>query len=407
MNSNPERVAWVVMLFSLFACVSLAVLTPLAVRQHVLYAEENQNVALEVQRPPLRVTLSGRGQTEAATEDRDELPPRSIVATDSTAGRLVMHAPREDETVVATAQLYDNTEVVLVSAKSPRYSSSRLPHYVTLQVNTGRVRISVSSGTWRPAVTEVRTAQGVILLTEGSYEVKVNGGTSEVTVRDGHAELSHKSGESAQLDTAQRATFEANGILSPLPAARNLVANGDFKVPLADSWSTYLEVTDPEQPSGRLEIVSEQGREAVDFERVGTNHAEVGIRQDIDYDVRDFTSLEVHLAVRIINQNIAGYGGCGYLSSECPIIVVMDYKDIYGTDRQWRRGFYTGEPHPDWPLYPWTEQLSRGTWQTYDSANLMEELSGFPPAVVKRLTLYASGHSFHARAMEIELLAQE
>jgi hypothetical protein len=193
-----------------------------------------------------------------------------------------------------------------------------------------------------------------------------------------------------------------------LPAARNLVANGDFQRALEEGWSSYSEQTDPQQPPGRVDIVTdEDGRRAVEFYRRGDNHAEVGIRQEIDYDVRDFSYLELHLAVRVIHQDISGFGGCGYLSSECPIIVLLDYKDVSGTDRQWRHAFYTGEPAPDWPLYPWTEQVPVGSLRTYDSGNLMQELADAPPAIVKQLTVYASGHSFHAQVMELELLAQE
>jgi hypothetical protein len=37
----------------------------------------------------------------------------------------------------------------------------------------------------------------------------------------------------------------------------------------------------------------------------------------------------------------------------------------------------------------------------------MEELSGTPPALIKSVSIYASGHSFDAMVMEVELLAQE
>ena len=129
--------------------------------------------------------------------------------------------------------------------------------------------------------------------------------------------------------------------------------------------------------------------------------------QEINYDVRDFSFLQMHLDVRIISQNIAGFGGCGYLGTECPVIVRLDYKDIYGTDREWLHGFYRGEPAADWLINWWAEQLQSPNWQTYDSDNLMEELAATPPALIKSLTIYASGHSFHALVTEVELLAQE
>jgi hypothetical protein len=42
---------------------------------------------------------------------------------------------------------------------------------------------------------------------------------------------------------------------------------------------------------------------------------------------------------------------------------------------------------------------------TYDSENLMA--SDPPPALIKSVTIYASGHTFDALVAEVELLAQE
>jgi hypothetical protein len=37
----------------------------------------------------------------------------------------------------------------------------------------------------------------------------------------------------------------------------------------------------------------------------------------------------------------------------------------------------------------------------------MEELTDTTPAVIRQLTIYASGHSFRARVAEVELLVRE
>jgi hypothetical protein len=405
MRRNPEQLAWVVLLTSFFVCIGLTVAIPLGIRHYVLHARVEQTVTLEVQRGPLSVTWAGRGAPRAIDEELDEIPERTVIATGSTSGRLVMHAPQADDLVIATVQFYDNTEVVLSSARSPRFPTSRLPHQVILEVGAGRVRINVSSNDGRPTVVEVNTSNGTATLAEGSYEVKVSQATMEITVRDGQANVINNDEQAIPLGPSERAIIDGQQIAGPLPTARNLIVNGDFQAPLENGWTSYSE--QKEEPPGSVSIVTGEGREVVNFYRSGSNWAEVGIRQEIDYDVRDFTVLELHLAMHIVYENIAGYGGCGTLSSECPIIVLLDYKDIYGTDRQWRHGFYIGESAPDWLLYPWTEQIPQGNWQTYDSGNLMEELTDTPPAIIKRLTIYASGHSFDAMVTEVELLAQE
>jgi len=407
MKRNPNRLAWAVLLTSFTIFVILIIALPLGIRAYILYSRVRQNVTLEVQRGPLRVTLAGRGVPVAITENRDEIPEQTVIATDTTSGQLVAHARQGDHPAVARVQVYDNTEVVLSSARSPRFSASRLPHKVALEVKVGRVRIGVFNDDGRSSIVEVDTPHGSATLTEGSYEVKVNGGKTELTVRDGQATVIASSGQTLALGLAERAIVEDARLTGPLPGARNLIANGDFQSPLETAWTVYDTQTDPQQPRAQASIVTDQGRDVVDFYRDGVNHAEVGISQEINYDVRDFSFLELHLAVRIDSQDIAGFGGCGYLSSECPIIVAMAYKDTLGSDREWRHGFYTGEPAEGWPLYPWTEKIQPGVWRTYDSGNLMEELAEAPPTEIKSLTIYASGHSFHALVTEVELLAQE
>jgi hypothetical protein len=293
---------------------------------------------------------------------------------------------------------------MLTAARSPRFSVSQLPHQVALEVLTGRVRINVADTDDRPTTAEVQTPHAVVILTEGSYEVKVSANT-EVTVRNGQAQVRVEQQETS-LEPNQRVVVSDGKIGESLPAGRNLIANGDFEANL-QNWTTYSRQADDKQPSGNIGIVANEGRRVVDFYRDGSNHAEVGIRQEINYDVRDFSALELHLAVRIIFEDIGGFGGCGSLGSECPIIARIEYRDIYGSESESLHGFYIGEPQDGWLTYEWADTVQEGTWQTYDSGNLMEELADTPPALIKSLTIYASGHSFHAMVTEVELLAQE
>ena len=412
MSNNPERLAWLVLLSSFFVCVALGVMTPLGARWYVRHAQANQQVSLEVQRGPLSVVYGGHGQPRSVFEDSNDIPRGSrIRAPNATSGRLMIQSPQSDgEAPIATVELYDETEIVLASARSPQFAASPLPHDISLEVEAGRVRVNVFGAIDRSTVVNVHTAQGMIRLEEGSYEVKINSRT-EATVRYGRADVTCESGETLSLGPTERALVSLDSVEGPLPAARNLVENGDFSAPLEDGWEPYYEQTDPELPPGRVQIattrVGNEERNVVEFSRQAVNHAEVGITQEIDYDVRDFDSLELHMAINIVNQNILGFGGCGYLGSECPIIVRMDYKDVSGTDHEWLHGFYIGNPAEDWDIKGWQEKVEPGTWQPYTSGNLMEELGTTPPALVQSVTIYASGHSFNAMVTEVELLAQE
>jgi len=412
MRSSPERLAWIVLLGSFFVCLTLTVMTPLGARWYVRNARRTQGVSLQVQRGPLSVVRGGRGRPVSVADGSDDIPEKSkIVAPGNASGRLLIQ-PSDTKGLapIATIQLYDETELILSSARSPRFVSSPLPHKVTLEMEAGRVRINVFGDSGRSTVVEVHTAHGLVALKEGSYEVKINSAT-EATVRYGHAEVTNEAGETLQMEPKERALLSSRRIEGPLPAARNLVENGGFEEPLGVGWEAYDEQADPKQPPGKVEIavasIGNEERRVAEFYRNAVNHAEVGIRQQIGYDVRDFSSLELHMATRIISENFFGHGGCGTQGSECPIIVRLDYKDIHGDDREWLHGLYIGEPADGWWIHGWHEQVEPGTWQPYNSGNLMEELAETPPALIKSLTIYASGHSFHAMVTEVELLAQE
>ncbi len=412
MRSSPERLAWVVLLSSFFICVSLAVMTPLTARWTIRHAQAVHHVSLQVQRGPLSVVRGGQGRPVSVAEDSDDVLEGSrIRAPNASSGRLLIHpSDSKGTTPIVTVQLYDETEIVLSSARSPRFAASPLPHQITLEMEAGRVRINVFGESARPTTVAVHTTHGSVMLKEGSYEVKINSVT-ETTVRYGQAEMTNKADETLMLGPGERALLGTISIDGPLSAARNLVENGNFEEPLDTGWEVYSEQADPKQPPGEATITvasfGNEERRVVEFYRNAPNHAEVGIRQEIGYDVRDFSSLELHMAVRIVSENILGFGGCGMEGSECPIIVRLDYKDIHGNDREWLHGVYVGQPADGWWIHGWHERVQPGTWQPYNSGNLMEELAETPPASIKGITIYASGHSFHAMVTEVELMAQE
>lgn len=417
MRDNPERLAWAVLLLSFLACVSLVVLVPLGGRWYLLNARVRQSVTLQVQRGPLRVTLAGRGQPVAIDEEREEIPERTIVATDATAGLLVMHAPEVDSPVVATVQLYEYTEVLLSEARSPRFAASSLPNQIALEMWTGRVRITVSGDDVRPTTVEVHTQHGTTTLTEGTYWISVDAMTTEITVRDGYANASDGAEQPVSLGPAERAILRGDGqVFGPLPAARNLVVNSDFAAPLDEGWSTYSkDIQISGEPGGRVESIEMDGRPAILVERRGMGHSETGIVQRLDADIRDFSFLQLHILLYIVEHNVPV---CGSLGSECPVMVQIEYKDADGADQQWLQGFYSlpDASVPGNPSFCVTcsihndhIQVPANTWYAYDSDNLMPLLSqnGKAPISISSITVNASGHTYQSFVAEVELIGQE
>jgi len=401
MIQNRERLAWIILLISFTLCVSIAVGVPLGIRQFLLTATRAQPTLLQPQHGTPGFQRGGRGDFIALQAPTWDVPAGSILRTDSAAQALLtFYAPASESEVVATVQVYGDTRLRVASARSPRFGLSSLPHRIHLEVESGRVRIAVSPAGGRETTAQLRTPHLTARLTEGSYEMRVYASLTEFIVRQGHAEVTSVGGHSVTLTDSQRTIAQVGEIpLEVLPAARNLLVNGDFRQPLEMGWESYF------VEAGTVQTTTVEGRPAARFFREGVGHAEVGIRQTLNYDVRDFTSLVLHLSVMVRSQSIAA---CGMAGSECPIIVRIDYQDVYGGDRVWYHGFYStaAPPKPaDWYLYEWSEAVPPQTWITYDSENLMTHNP--PPALIKSVTIYASGHAFEALVTEVELLAQE
>ncbi len=412
MRSNPERLAWAILLTAFFICIGLAVAIPLGIRSYILYSTVAQRVTLEVQRPPLSVTLAGRGLPVSVAERLDEVAEQTIVDTDNTAGRLVMRSPRGTAAVIATVQLYDDTTLALTRVRTPRFSISDLPHQVALALRAGRVRVNVYDDAERATVVTVQTPYGPASLTDGSYDLRVNGAEAEITVRDGTARIG---GDEVQMELhgGERALITANYLLGPLPAPPNLIVNGDFRLPLSDGWESYHE--EIEEPPGNVEVVTDEGREVAVFSRTGRNHAEVGLRQEINYDVQHFTALELRLDVRVGEHNVPV---CGTKGSECPVMVRLVYLDADGVEREWLQGFYwlPDSSTPGNPLVCVTcstrnehIRVPKDAWYPYVSPNLVPLLSqdGRAPSVIESIAIYASGHTYRSAVAEVELIGQE
>ncbi len=404
MRRNRERLAWAILLISFTLCVALAIGVPVGAQHLVRTARVRGDVLLEPQHGTPRLQRRGQGPVVALVGPTWDIPAGTVITTDeSSRGLLTAYVPGGGLAPMATVQIYGETTLRLVGARSPRFSSSPLPHEVILEVPEGRVRIAVTSAEGRPSRVTVRTPDLEALLEEGSFEVRVHPSGSELTVRSGEAQVSTLAAERVNLIAAQRAVARSNPTsLEIVPAERNLLVNGNFSAPLDEGWEVYHKDVQQEPP-GTVQIESFGGRNVARFTRDGMGHAEVGIRQRVDYDVRDFSSLTFHLNVMVLSQSLPG---CGSLGSECPIIVRIDYEDVEGTDRVWYHGFYSVEKAAEDLLYPWDERIPPRVWYAFDSGNLVETFD-MPPAQIGTVSIYASGWSFDAMVTEVELLAQE
>jgi len=404
MRRNPERIAWTVLCAATAVFCLLVVGTPLAIRSFLLSATDDQDTRLQVIEGTVLVEKAGRDDPIGVTQSADLSPGDEVIT---------------DQASWATLDLFDRSHVILYSSSRieldrvqvPRFGVSDRPNRITLSLTGGLMRVGVSMPDRRPCEFRVVTPHSTIDLEEGSYRIEVTNQGSLVTVVRGQAVVG-RGQTTAQIPQGSRTWVDLSGIpAAPLPATRNLIENGDFQQPLATGWETDTVAFAPSVQRPKIEIKEDGGRRAARFVRRegdAGNHTEAIIRQKLDQNVRDFSRLEIALDVRLDFQSLSGGG---MLSSEFPIIIRLDYKDRWGTDKFWTHGFYY-QNQSNFPIGPdpWGrpsgESVPRNVWYPYESGNLLELLGDNQPAQLTRLAIYASGWNYDGLVSEIQLMVE-
>ncbi|MFQ6000215.1 MAG: FecR domain-containing protein [Anaerolineae bacterium] len=394
MRRDPQKVAWAILLASFFVFCTLAVSIPLTIRWWIITAATSHDATLEVINGTVLVRLRGMPPDVGVTSQR-EIPEGSVIRTDANSKALLTFF--DDSRVT----IFPNSEVRLIKARSPSFGLSPRPNEIALEQNAGRIRVGPALPTSRPTDWRVSTPHSQISLSEGSYSVMVSNQASEIAVRRGKAIVEAK-GQRTSLPPGKRVVVPlGEGPSDLLPAARNLIINGDFSRGLS-GWRTYSASGREGVEGGEAELTTFEGREVLRFYRQGEDrvHTEAGITQKIDQDVSDYLSLQLRLDVRINSHSL---GGGGYLSSEYPVIVRIDYEDEYGSAAHWYHGFYCQNIHNNPTLNG--ERIRCGVWYPYEETNLLEILEP-PPFYIRSVQIYASGWNYESLVAEIGLLVE-
>ncbi len=402
MGSKPERRAWLIIWGAfIFFCI-LATGIPFSIWWYINNDTRVQSTTLEAISGTVLVEEAGREEAKGVTDVKSGLLEGTRIKTDATSWATLTFR-KDNDVTLGTVTLYSGTEMTVLRMRSSRFGVSSLPDIIVLEVEGGRVRLGVAPPIQSPLRFEVHTPHATALLQEGSYSVEVTNDQSQIVVRDGQVQVTAAE-ETAILKWGERTTVEMGQPPSaPMPAALNLVTNGNFKEDLS-AWQIYNEQgVDGGLVDGQVKAVDSSNRRAVQFSRTGEdgNHCETGIIQKIDKDVRDFNSLKLHLDVRLLYQSLSGGG---HLSSEFPIIVRLDYRDPYGFDRFWTQGFYY-QNEDNYPIQN-GEHILRYRWYPYESENLMETLGDVVPVYINSVRIYASGWNYQSEVSEVGLIVE-
>ncbi len=409
-----QRRAWTIMIAALVTFCVLVISIPLGINWFLHNSETTQETSVTLISGTVFLTPPGAQRPEGVVETVPGIAEGSKIENDPGSQAAVSFYAPDKTTALGSLQIYGGSSIDLSLMRSPRFEWSDRPHRMAINMQRGRARVSLAVDVNRQIVILLKTPHGEVLLERsGSYSIEVTPHTTEVVVRDGAATVTG-AGESVILAAGERTTVCAGckpaGVLT---GERNLVVNGDFASPLSPAdWSPYKDRYDPTDVEGQIEMTVDAGRKAVHFIRPGSNWGRVGIQQKINRDVRDYQSLRLHLAVRLVRQNLSI---CGTYGSECPLMVKIEYTDLAGNKNEWLQGFYYySDPASPLPTLcvtcapPKTNhvRVQHSVWYPYDIDLLaLFNSANRAPAVINTISIYAEGHSFESLVSEIELLA--
>jgi len=415
-----------VLVLAVAVCCGLAVGVPWALQSYLRFAYTGELVIPEVQEGNLLVTCPGDAIPIALGEQQDILcqgrEGALVYAGPSDKGLLTIRPRTTFTTTLATIELYPGARITVQQARAPRFPLlSSEPHRLVLKMESGRIRVRITANLPRPMFLQVSTLQALVELKEGDSFIEVNNQASQVVVREGQATVTAKANNSSVLinKTQRVAVPTGNGVTEVMPAEQNLLAGySDFREPLNAAnavWKIYTK--DPEFPNesrGGVFNIGIDERQAVEFSRDGVGWAETGIRQDINRDIRDLSSLVLRIELRVLQQDVPV---CGSMGTECPVMVVIDYVDESGEPRSWQQGFYylpdpNPIPNPEFckTCNPRNKHVptTNAVWEQWESENLIPILGkvGAAPVLLKSISIYASGHKYQSQVSEVELLGE-
>ncbi len=394
MSRKPETLAWIVLWASFIICCAITIAVPLSARWYMANATDSQEATLEI----IGGTVLVQDPTSRAwigASNRQRLREGDSIKTDEVSRALVTFF--EGSPIF----LQPKTELTILRSQTSKFDPKT--NFITLRVQRGYLRVAVAPQLKATQRFIVQTPHATATFQDGSYSVEVSETGSQIAVREGEGSVAAAGGE-INLRRGQRTVVAAGKSPSmPQPAARPLLANGDFREGLA-GWREFsnLEVTGDVE--GSIAIVDDGGQAAARFLRQGSrnSHAEVGIIQTVNRDVSDFLSLKLSLDVRLAEQSLSGGG---FRGSEYPVMVKVRYRDVDGNEQQWVRGFYYH--NRDNYLITDGEQILQNRLYPYEKSLLGPEGTlTSRPFYILSVQISASGWDFDGIVRSVSLVGE-
>lgn len=413
-----QRLAWAVLIGSFLICMLFGIAVPVSVNAIIQNTTQTLIAGVQANQGTLGIDdATGVRRAVIAGDTEGLIEADTTILTDATATGIVVLSTPVDEALLSRINIGSNTTLRLREASAPRFNWSDEENVVDLDLQSGRLRITLLDSEVRPTAIYVTTPQGEITIREpGQYSVIVTNEATQVAVQEGALGVS-AADSTLLLEPSERAEIPTGSApRGPLDPERNLIRNGNFEQGF-DHWSEYTwKVELGDQPKGKTEIREVDGEATLHFERVGVGHADARVLQSVNQDVIGYESLRLLLTLRVLEQSL---GVCGVQGSECPLFIRINYIDENGANQIWQHGFFATGTVDD-NATPGAciscaviqgnhEQVPQGQDYFYE-VDLREELArqgALPPRRIESISLIASGHSFATEVVDVAIMVDE
>lgn len=417
-SGGRQRLGWTVLLGSFAVCMILTVSIPFTVNAYLQNATQFLTVAVQANQGTVGIDdASDVRRAVVVGQPGQTIEPGASILTDATATALVSVFLPDSDRMLSRMQVYGNTTVTLEQADTPRFTVSDAGQELHLDLETGRIRLTVAKFEERPLLATITTPQGKIMIeTPGQYSIIATNSETQVTVQDGLAHVVAQD-HFVNLNPGERSVIATASTPSPpLSAERNLIHNSDFSEGW-DNWRQYVwKLERSDQPAGQVVVEPIEGVSVLHVRREGVGAAEVEVRQTLNQAVTESETLFLEVDFRIVDQYL---DVCGSLGSECPLTIRIDYQDANGNNQVWWQGFYAkgtggqaGTPDvcETCPSPRFVHQKVAPDQVVYYRFNLIEDLklqTSLPPRRINSISLLFSGHSFETQILRVDMLVEE
>lgn len=385
------RIAWTLIGLGFLVFCAFVVTIPLGVARYRDQALSARGATLDVIGGVVLIQQQPDGR-EVVAANRLALVEGNRIRTTADAQALISLFDG------STIRLWPETTLTIRRLRSSTYNQNMID--VEILQSDGHARVEVGPPTSRARAFAWRTPHADAQLREGSYRVEVAPGRSELSVRAGSASVG-AGGQGVEVLRHERTVVSAGGAPErPGPAARNLVANGDFPQGFA-GWQRGSR-NEEDGVAGSTYLEAEDGRPVVRFRRRGSQrHGETYLHQAINRDVTDDQTLRLTLDVKLIAQTLSGGG---WLGSEYPLLARVRYRDANGNENTFVRGFYfrndEGRPTLN------GVQVLPNQWVPHTADLFDPNIAAPRPAYVLWIELEGSGWEFESLVAGVQLIAE-